>query len=108
MIDYSSIIRVHLEISTRCNASCPLCPRNLSGYDTDLGYPVHDMTLDEAKKIFTVDFFEDEFGCVCMEFDDFYEIDFDIHTKLRNWQFDGDPLVVMKLRVYREFDKNVN
>ena len=56
MIDYSSIIRVHLEISTRCNASCPLCPRNLSGYDTDLGYPVHDMTLDEAKKIFTVEF----------------------------------------------------
>jgi len=52
MIDYSKIIRVHIEISTRCNASCPLCPRNQSGTDADLGYPVHDMTLAEAKKIF--------------------------------------------------------
>jgi len=56
MIDYSSIRSVHLEISTRCNASCPLCPRNLAGYDTDLGYPLHDMRLDEAQKIFTPDF----------------------------------------------------
>lgn len=56
MIGYSNIKRVHLEISTRCNASCPLCPRNLSGYDTDLGYPIHDMTLLEAQRIFTVPF----------------------------------------------------
>ena len=47
---------VHLEISTRCNASCPLCPRNLAGFDTDLGYPIHDMSLVEAKQIFTVPF----------------------------------------------------
>ena len=52
MIDYSSINSVHLEISTRCNASCPLCPRNLSGYDADLGYPIHDMRFEEAQKIF--------------------------------------------------------
>tara|TARA_R110000822_G_scaffold76953_2_gene184916 strand:- start:654 stop:1688 length:1035 start_codon:yes stop_codon:yes gene_type:complete len=56
MIDYSSIRSVHLEISTRCNASCPLCPRNLAGYDTDLGYPVHDMRLEEAQKIFSPQF----------------------------------------------------
>lgn len=56
MIDYSDIKRIHLEISTRCNASCPLCPRNQSGYDNDLGYPVHDMTLSEAKKIFPKEF----------------------------------------------------
>lgn len=56
MIDYSHIRSVHLEISTRCNAACPLCPRNLSGYDSDLGYPVHDMTLIEAQHIFPVTF----------------------------------------------------
>lgn len=53
MIDYSAIQKVHLEISTRCNASCPLCPRNLSGYDDEFGYPLHSMSLQEAKKIFT-------------------------------------------------------
>ena len=56
MIDYSHIRSVHLEISTRCNAACPLCPRNLSGYDTELGYPVHDMSLSEAQHIFPVAF----------------------------------------------------
>lgn len=56
MIKYSDIQSVHLEISTLCNASCPLCPRNLAGYDTDLGYPLHNMTLAEAKIIFTESF----------------------------------------------------
>ena len=56
MVDYHSIRSVHLEISTRCNAACPMCPRNLSGYDMDLGYPIHDMRLSEAKKIFTSNF----------------------------------------------------
>ena len=56
MISYSSIKQLHLEISTRCNASCPLCPRNLSGYDDDLGYPVHDMRLEEAQIIFPPEF----------------------------------------------------
>jgi molybdenum cofactor biosynthesis enzyme MoaA len=52
VIPYESIRKVHLEISTRCNASCPLCPRNLAGYDMDLGFPLHSMTLSEAKTIF--------------------------------------------------------
>jgi MoaA/NifB/PqqE/SkfB family radical SAM enzyme len=56
MIDYNQIKNVHLEISTRCNASCPKCPRNTSGYDEDLGFEVRDMTLVEAKRIFTPPF----------------------------------------------------
>jgi len=56
MIDYNSVRSVHLEISTRCNAACPLCPRNIAGYDTELGYPIHDMTLSEAKQIFPREF----------------------------------------------------
>ena len=56
MIDYKQINSVHLEISTRCNAACPLCPRNTAGYDEDLGYPMLDMTLPQAKRIFTPDF----------------------------------------------------
>ena len=56
MIAYSSIKSLHLEISTRCNASCPLCPRNISGYDAELGYPIHDMSLKEAQQLFPPSF----------------------------------------------------
>ena len=47
---------VHLEISSLCNAACPLCPRNLQGYPYNAGYKEHNMTLAEAQKIFTIDF----------------------------------------------------
>ena len=56
MYTYSSIRHVHLEISTRCNAACPGCPRNLCGVDVIDDFPLHDMRLDEAKKIFTPTF----------------------------------------------------
>lgn len=56
MINYSDIQDVHLEISTLCNASCPLCPRNFRGYPYNDGYPELNFTLDSARKIFTVDF----------------------------------------------------
>jgi MoaA/NifB/PqqE/SkfB family radical SAM enzyme len=52
MYSYSDIRHVHLEISTRCNAACPGCPRNLCGVDIVEGYPLHDMTLTEAQRIF--------------------------------------------------------
>ena len=47
---------LHLEISSLCNAACPLCPRNFHGYPYNAGYKEHNMTLEEAKKIFSVDF----------------------------------------------------
>lgn len=47
---------LHLEISSLCNAACPLCPRNFNGYPYNSGYKEHNMTLDEAKKIFPVEF----------------------------------------------------
>ena len=52
MIEYQEIRRVHLEISSLCNASCPWCPRNFWGYPYNSGYPEANLTLDQAKKIF--------------------------------------------------------
>lgn len=52
MYNIKDIIDVHLEISSRCNARCPLCPRNFYGYPHNNGYIEHDMTLSEAQKIF--------------------------------------------------------
>jgi MoaA/NifB/PqqE/SkfB family radical SAM enzyme len=53
MIGYSEIRDVHLEISTLCNASCPWCPRNFWGYPFNGGYPEINLTLENAKKIFS-------------------------------------------------------
>lgn len=56
MYDYKSIKHVHLEISTKCNAACPLCPRNFFGVDVIDDYPLVDMSLEQAKQIFTYNF----------------------------------------------------
>ena len=54
--DFKEIQHLHLEISSRCNAACPLCPRTFWGYPLNQGYVEHDMTLEEAQKIFSPDF----------------------------------------------------
>ena len=56
MIDYKNIKSVHLEISSLCNARCPLCPRNFRGYNYNDGYIERNLTLDDVKKIFHVTF----------------------------------------------------
>lgn len=56
MIEYSNIRDVHLEISTFCNAECPLCPRNFRGYPYNDGYPELNFTLEYAHKIFNPEF----------------------------------------------------
>jgi MoaA/NifB/PqqE/SkfB family radical SAM enzyme len=56
MINYADIRQVHLEISTRCNAACPDCPRNLRGVDVIDSYPVTDMSLTEFQQIFPQEF----------------------------------------------------
>ena len=56
MINYTDIRSVHLEISTRCNAACPECPRNFRGVDLVDTYPICDMSLDQAQTIFTLPF----------------------------------------------------
>jgi MoaA/NifB/PqqE/SkfB family radical SAM enzyme len=56
MYSFSDIRHVHLEISSLCNAACPLCPRNFYGYEFNDGYVEHNMTLIEAKQIFRPDF----------------------------------------------------
>ena len=56
MIDYQHIRSVHLEISTRCNAACPDCPRNFRGVDVMETYPLTDMRLEQAQQIFPPEF----------------------------------------------------
>lgn len=56
MISYDKINEVHLEISSLCNARCPLCPRNFRGYPYNDGYTETNLTLDQCQHIFTPKF----------------------------------------------------
>lgn len=56
MIAYKEIRDVHLEISSLCNAACPLCPRTFWGYPYNSGYPETNLTLVQAQKIFSPEF----------------------------------------------------
>lgn len=52
MYKFDQIRHVHLEISSRCNANCPLCPRSFFGYPHNNGYIERDLTLEDAQRIF--------------------------------------------------------
>lgn len=56
LYQYHEVRKVHLELSSLCNAECPLCPRNLFGYPYNDGYVEKHLTLTEVKKIFPTDF----------------------------------------------------
>jgi MoaA/NifB/PqqE/SkfB family radical SAM enzyme len=58
MIAFDTIRDVHLEISSLCNASCPWCPRTFWGYPYNGGYPEVNMTLANAKTIFSQAFLQ--------------------------------------------------
>lgn len=56
MYRIKDIRHIHLEISSLCNARCPLCPRNFHGYPYNDGYEERNLTLQDVRKIFRSDF----------------------------------------------------
>lgn len=56
MYRLEDIVHVHLEVSSLCNAACPLCPRNFFGHEYNSGYTERNLTLEEVKKIFPESF----------------------------------------------------
>lgn len=56
MLSLNEIRSLHLEISSYCNARCPLCPRNLFGYPFNGGYEETNLTLDLIKKRLSPEF----------------------------------------------------
>lgn len=47
------IQHVHVELSSLCNARCPLCPRSSNGYPYNHGYTETNLSLMDIKKIFS-------------------------------------------------------
>jgi len=51
MLRLSEIRSIHVELTTRCNARCPMCMRNYRGMDYNSGYPDTELTLPQFQHI---------------------------------------------------------
>lgn len=58
MLQIQDIRTAHVELTTRCNARCPMCMRNYRGYDYNSGYPDVELTLEQFQHIFRPDFLQ--------------------------------------------------
>ena len=55
MFNFSQLSSVHIEISNRCQASCPMCPRNIHGGIDNPLIKNADWTLEEFKQVFNLE-----------------------------------------------------
>jgi len=55
---YKDIKTVHLEITERCNAACPMCARNINGGEENPWIKNNELSLDDVKRIFPDDFIQ--------------------------------------------------
>ena len=53
MYRYEDIKEVHLEITQKCQAACPMCDRNMNGGDDNPHITNAELSLEDAKKMFT-------------------------------------------------------
>lgn len=56
MLTLNDIEQIQIELSTRCNARCPMCMRNYRGTDYNSGYPLTELSLADIKKILPPEF----------------------------------------------------
>jgi len=52
MIKFEELKTIHIELSSACNAACPVCPRNVDGGYTVPGLITRTMSYDDFVKIF--------------------------------------------------------
>ena len=51
MLSFDQISRIQIELTTRCNARCPMCMRNYRGSDYNSGYPDCELAEDHIRHI---------------------------------------------------------
>jgi MoaA/NifB/PqqE/SkfB family radical SAM enzyme len=56
MLKLTDIRQVQIELTTRCNARCPMCMRNYRGMDFNSGYPDTELSLQDVQHILQPDF----------------------------------------------------
>ena len=50
-MNIDNIRNLHIELTTKCNARCPMCLRNVAGYPYNAGYPLTELSLQDYKSI---------------------------------------------------------
>jgi len=53
---YKDIKTIHLEVTQNCQASCPMCDRNINGESVNPHINLNELTLDDCKHIFKPEF----------------------------------------------------
>lgn len=53
---YDDVRIVHLELTHRCNAACPMCARNVYGGEVNPSMPLSELSLEDIKKILLPEF----------------------------------------------------
>ena len=56
MLLLHEIQHIQIELTTRCNARCPMCMRNYRGFDYNGGYPETELSLADIQKILAPEF----------------------------------------------------
>jgi MoaA/NifB/PqqE/SkfB family radical SAM enzyme len=58
MLKLNQIEQLQIELTTRCNARCPMCMRNYHGMDYNGGYPEIELSLANIKQILQPEFLQ--------------------------------------------------
>ena len=56
MLKIHEISSLQIELTTRCNARCPMCVRNYRGMDYNDGYPETELRLEDIQRMFPPEF----------------------------------------------------
>ena len=54
MLKFADVSRIQIELTTRCNARCPMCMRNYRGSDYNSGYPDCELSADDIRHILSL------------------------------------------------------
>lgn len=58
MLKLEDVRHIHVELTTKCNARCPMCMRNYRGFEYNSGYPTCELSLAQFKHIVTSEILE--------------------------------------------------
>ena len=56
MYQYNDIKTIHLEVTQNCQASCPMCDRNMNGEGINPHINLDELSLNDCQRIFTPEF----------------------------------------------------